>query len=150
MLSERDRESLREIEARLRESDGDFVRVFDILTRVGGQRPPSRKRPPRPAADGPSTGRPRPVPRSRATQQPPTAEAARAVPRRMPAPAPSGPSPLRPVQWILGAAVALPVLVIALASRADDAATLALAAVFGATLGLSGYLAAAAVRARRR
>jgi hypothetical protein len=121
MLSERDRESLREIEGQLRDSDGDFVAAFDILTRVGGQRPPSRLRPPRPAAA-------RPAP---------------------PAAAPPARSPIAAVRWILGSAVVLPMLVLGLAANTGDAASLGLAAVFGATLGLAGCLAAAAVRARR-
>lgn len=115
MLSERDRQSLREIEDQFREADDDFVRAFDILTRVAGQRPPSRPRP--------------------------------AAPR--PAPAPPVRSTITAVTWILGSAVTLPVLVIALAAHSGDAATLGLATVFGGTLGLVGCITAAAVRARR-
>lgn len=39
MLSEQDRMSLREIEDRLRESDADLVRAFDILTPISAGSP---------------------------------------------------------------------------------------------------------------
>jgi hypothetical protein len=121
MLSEPDRMSLLEIEERLRASDEDLVRAFDILTRIG-ERPRSRRRPepplPRPVA---------PVPAVR-----------------------DGGALLRLVQCMLATALVLPLVLFGIAAFSQDASTLALCVVFGALSGLVGYAAAAAVRARRR
>lgn len=113
MLSESERMSLREIESRLRESDGDLVRAFEILTRVGGQRPASRRRPaPAPAPAPAPRPRPGPPPATPSMRRPPVLPPARppvrpghpprpphAVPppRQAPPQAPRSARPARPV-----------------------------------------------------
>ncbi|MGE3289568.1 MAG: hypothetical protein AB7J32_26195 [Pseudonocardia sp.] len=156
MLDEGERRSLLEIEDHLRESDAEFVRAFDILTRIAGQRPPNRRRPaPAPRhrpglPPGPSAVHRPPAPPSLPPVLPPTSSAPHPVtPPAGPTRRDGGPL-MRLVQGMLAAALVLPLISFGLAAVDHDVATLVLCAGFGALTGLVAYAAAAAARARRR
>lgn len=157
MLDEQERRSLLEIESHLREHDEELVRAFEILTRIGGQRPPSRRRPApaprrRPALPPGPSSRHRPTPPPSLPPAPPSRSAPHpAAARERSADPPRHDAALmRIVQCMLATAVVLPLVAFVVALFSHDAATLVMCATFGALAGFVGYAAAVTARRRRR